>query len=49
MVTCDTHLEDANCMEPLLEREDLAKLVSKYITRTMELREFLLDNHRQVV
>ena len=41
------HLQGKDLFKFLLQREDLAKLVSKYLTRSMELREFLFDNHRQ--
>ena len=31
----------------LLENEEILPLVAKYITRAMDLRDFLIDSHRQ--
>ena len=40
-------MEGKSLLKFLLEQEKLAQLVAKYLTKSMELRDFLIENHRQ--
>ncbi len=42
-----SHMEGKSLLKFLLEQEKLAQLVAKYLTKSMELRDFLIENHRQ--
>ena len=41
------HMEGKLLLKFLLEQENIAQLVAKYLTKSMELRDFLIENHRQ--
>ena len=42
-------MTDQGMLTTLLENIEIAPLVAKYLTRSMELREFLIENHKQHV
>ena len=39
--------EGKSLLKLLLGREEIAQMVAKYLTKSMELRDFLIENHRQ--
>ena len=41
------YIEGKPLLKLLLEQEDIAQLVAKYLTKAMEIRDFLIENHRQ--
>ena len=41
------YMEEKILFKTLLEREDIAELVAKYLKKCMELRDFLMKKHRQ--
>ena len=43
------YMEEKTLFKILLERDDIAEIVAKYLTKSMELRDFLMENHRQFV
>ena len=40
-------MEGKPLLKFLLEQEEIAQIVAKYLTKSMELRDFLIENHRQ--
>ena len=42
-----TNMEGKTLLGLLLGHESLARLVAKYLTRSMELRDFLIESYRQ--
>ena len=43
------YIESKALIKLLLGREEIAGLVTKYLKRSMELRDFLIEDHRQSV
>ena len=43
------YIETKALIKLLLGREEIAGLVAKYLKRSMELRDFLIEDHRQSV
>ena len=43
------NMEAISLFKLLLEREDTIQIVAKYLTKTMELRDFLIGYHRQFI
>ena len=43
------YMEEKTLFKILLEREDIAEIVAKYLKKSMELRDFLMENHRQFI
>ena len=41
------YIEGKPLFELLFEQEAVAQLVAKYLTTAMEIRDFLIENHRQ--
>ena len=41
------YMEGKSLLKLLLGREEIAQMVAKYLTKSMELRDFLIENHRQ--
>ena len=44
-----TNMEGKTLLKLLLGHESLARLVAKYLTRSMELRDFLIESYRQSI
>ena len=43
------YMEKKILFKILLEREDIAELVAKYLTKFIEIRDFLMENHRRTM
>ena len=43
------YMEEKTLFKILLERDDIAEIVAKYLKKSMELRDFLMENHRQFI
>ena len=41
------YMEGKSLLKLLLGRKEIAQMVAKYLTKSMELRDFLIENHRQ--
>ena len=41
------YMEGKSLLKLLFEKEEIAQMVAKYLTKSMELRDFLIENHRQ--
>ena len=41
------YMEGKPLLKFLLEQEKIAQMVAKYLTKSMELRDFLIENYRQ--
>ena len=41
------NMDSRSLLKLLLEQDSFAQIVAKYLTKTMDIRYFLIENHRQ--